>query len=97
MPPEDEWEGFPQLAPDLVIDVLSPSNSALEMEERVALYLEAGLRAVWIFNPRRRTVTTHGPGGVARTLLADDPLEGGDILPGFRMVVAEAFGTEARS
>ncbi len=81
-------------APDLVIEVLSPSNSAVEMEERVALYLEAGVRAVWIFNPKRRTVTTHGPDGVAHTLRADETLDGGDILPGFRMVVGEAFGAE---
>jgi len=94
VPPPGERDGFPQLAPDLVIEVLSPSNSAVEMEERVALYLEAGVRAVWIFNPKRRTVTTHGPDGVARTLRADETLDGGDILPGFRMVVGEAFGAE---
>jgi len=91
-PPLEERAGFPQLAPDLGIEVLSPSNSALEMEERVALYLEAGVRAVWIFNPERRTVTTHRPDGVARTLRADDTLDGGDVLPGFSVRVGELFG-----
>ena len=94
VPPPGERDGFPELAPDLVIEVLSPSNSAVEMEERVALYLEADVRAVWIFNPKRRTVTTHGPDHVARTLRADEDLDGGDILPGFRLVVGEAFGKE---
>lgn len=96
VPNPDERDGFPQLAPDLVIEVLSPTNSAVEMEERVALYLEAGVRAVWIFNPKRRGVTVHTPDGVARTLRADETLDGGDILPGFRMVVGEAFGEEGR-
>jgi Uma2 family endonuclease len=95
IPPPDQREGFPQLAPDLVIEVLSPSNSALEVEERVALYRDAGVRAIWIFNPKRRTVTAHGPDGVARTLGADGFLDGGDVLPGFRLRVGEAFGEEA--
>jgi Uma2 family endonuclease len=96
VPSPGERDGFPQLAPDLVIEVLSPSNSAVEIEERVALDLEAGVHAVWIFNPKRRTATAHGPDGVARTVRADETLDGGDILPGFRMVVGEAFGEEAR-
>lgn len=87
---------FAELAPDLAIEVLSPSNRAQEMLDKVLLYLEAGTRLIWIFDHKREAVTVHTPDRVARTLLAGDVLDGGDVLPGFSLPVAEIFAPPGR-
>ena len=46
-------------APDLVVEILSPSNSAIEMEEKFHLYREAGVKEYWVVNPKKKTVKTH--------------------------------------
>lgn len=78
-------------APDLAVEVLSPSNSYNEMSRKTAEYLRAGGRQVWIVDPDARTVTTHTAGGLPRFLEGDDVLEGGDLLPGFSAPVAQFF------
>ena len=50
---------FGPFAPDLAVEVMSPGNTAREMAEKVILYFGAGARAVWIFNPRKKTVVTY--------------------------------------
>ena len=80
-----------EMAPDLAIEVLSPSNTANEIAEKVETYLRAGVRLVWLVNPTRQTVTVHTPDHVARTLFAADTLDGGDVLPGFSVRVGELF------
>ena len=82
---------YAELAPDLAIEVLSPSNRAQEMLDKVLLYLEAGTLLVWILDPNREAVIAHTPDRVARTLIAGDILDGGDVLPGFSLPVAEIF------
>ncbi len=81
------WEG----PPDLAVEVRSPSNSAPDIQRKVALYLRAGTRLVWVVDPARQQVTVHAAGDAARTLVAQDVLDGGDVLPGFRVPVAELF------
>jgi len=81
-----------EMAPDLAVEVLSPTNTANEIAEKVETYLRAGVRLVWLVNPARQTVTVHTPDHVARTLFADDTLDGGDVLPGFSVRVGELFG-----
>ena len=61
------------------------------MRERVAEWLEAGTRAVWVVDPRSRTVTIHKLGAAPRLLDESDTLFGGDVLPGFELTVAEIF------
>ncbi|MBI4521585.1 MAG: Uma2 family endonuclease [Gemmatimonadetes bacterium] len=80
-----------RMAPDLAVEILSPSNTAAEIEEKVAEYLAAGGRLVWVVNPKRRTVRVYGSGGAVRTLTVGDVLEGEDVLPGFRLSVAKLF------
>jgi len=79
-------------APDLAVEVLSPSNAAREIEEKVREYFGAGGRAVWVVDPPRREVTIHLPGSVPRRLSKGDTLDGAPVLPGFRLPVAEIFG-----
>jgi Uma2 family endonuclease len=91
VPPEGAPEGFWPGAPDLAVEVLSPSDTSYEVEERVDQWLRAGARAVWVLNPRRRTVTIHRPGKQPLALAEDDTLHGGEAVPQFSCVVATLF------
>ncbi len=85
-------EAFWEIAPDLAVEVMSPSESAEEVREKVRDYLAAGTPLVWVVYPRTREVVVHTPDGLARTYGSGDTLERFDILPGFECVVAELFG-----
>lgn len=82
---------FPRLAPDLVVEVLSPSDRMRQAREKVALYLEAGVRLVWLVDPDERTVTVFRPEASPVKLDATMTIDGGDVLPGFSVPVAELF------
>jgi Uma2 family endonuclease len=90
VPPEDE-EGFLNLAPDLAVEVVSPSNTVREMTAKVVAYLDAGARQVWVVEPRRRIVTVYAADGNARLLREGDTIDGGEVLPEFSLPVAEIF------
>lgn len=77
--------------PDLAVEITSPSNRASATQEKVADYLDAGVRVVWIVDPPTRSVTVYESGGSARLLRHDQVLEGGDVLPGFRLPLAALF------
>lgn len=79
------------LAPDLVVEVLSPGNSGLEVEEKLDEYLDAGVPMVWIVNPDRRTIRIYRGDGTTRLFRANEIIENEPTLSGFRMVVADAF------
>ena len=81
---------YPSGAPDLAIEVVS-SESAAELEDKVDLYLQNGARCVWAVYPRHRTVWVHRPDGVTLRLKESDYLEAPELLPGFRVQVAELF------
>ena len=87
----DDQTGFMPLAPDLAVEVISPSNSAPEMSRRVRLYLDAGVRLVWIVDPYERTITVYAPDRTARMFIDGETLDGGDVLPGFRLAVDDIF------
>lgn len=89
--PEEDMEGFVPFAPDLAVEIVSPTDRAEEVYGKVREYLEAGTRTVWIFWPRYRSITAYVPGEDPRELAEDDELDGGEVLPGFRMRVAELF------
>lgn len=78
-------------APDLAVEVKSPGNSDTELAAKLHDYLAAGARAVWIVDPARQEITIHGPGRAPETLSRNDTLDGGSILPGFRLPVREIF------
>jgi len=87
---EDEDRFLPG-APDLAIEVLSPSDRPGELEAKVAAYLTAGKRLVWIVDPARGRVTEHRSLLGARTFSADDDLKAEDLLPGFGVKVSALF------
>jgi len=78
-------------APDLAVEILSPSNRPREVAEKIREYLEAGAGRVWVVDPKRKTVTVHGPARTPRTFGPDDVLDGEEVLPGFTVPVAELF------
>jgi Uma2 family endonuclease len=87
--------GYVPIAPDLVVEVVSPGDAATEVREKVDDWLGFGCRAVWVVYPGRRldayladgTIRPHGP---------EDEVEGGDALPGFRMRLRDLLGPRRR-
>lgn len=78
------------LAPDLAVEVLSPSNDPRTMRLKVANYLTAGT-VVWIVDPERKSVEIYTPGQTAYTAGFHDVLDGGSVLPGFSLAVRDIF------
>jgi Uma2 family endonuclease len=83
--------GFLRGAPDIAIEVISPSNRAGEIHAKVIEYLAAGARLVWVVYPETRTVAVHGASGARGLLQERDELDGGEVLPSLRVGVAELF------
>lgn len=79
-------------APDLAIEINSPSNSASDNLRKVNEYLDAGVSLVWIVDPPSRTVTVYRSRADIRILGEDADLEGGDVLPSFRTTVTALIG-----
>ena len=84
------------VAPVLVVEVLSPGNSGIEVEEKLNEYLEAGIPIVWIVNPDQRTIRIYRHDGSTRLFREKDVIENEPILPGFRMIVGEVFPVEPK-
>ncbi len=91
LPPIEQQEGFLRLAPDLVVEVISPSDRMSDVMAKVMMWLDAGVRLVWLADPRLRTVTIFGPDRRGRVVQEGELLDGGDVLPGFSLAVAELF------
>jgi len=85
--PKKFWSG----APDLAVEVLSPGDTRREVDEKVEDWLDAGARAVWVINPKRRGVTVYRPTTDVTRLSEADELDGGEVVPGFRCKVSEIF------
>ena len=83
--------GFLAGAPDIAVEVVSPSNTAAEMERKVAEYLAAGSQRVWVAYPVRRSVIVHKGEGTAVTYSGDDVITDEELLPGFSLPLAEIF------
>lgn len=84
-------DGFMSGAPDLAVEVLSPSNRWSEVRRKIEQYFASGARLVWIVDPEAREVTVHPSADRSRTIGPDGVLDGGDVLPGFRLPVTELF------
>jgi Uma2 family endonuclease len=84
-------EGFFEGAPDLAVEVVSPHDRDLEVEEKILDYLQAGTRMVWVVRPRNQTVTVYRSFSDIRVFLVDETLDGGDVLPGLEVPVSELF------
>lgn len=83
--------GFVELAPDLAVEVMSPGDTVAKIGRKVEEYVGAGVRVVWVVDPSNRTVAIHTLGRGVAVLRESDTLEGDEIVPGFRLSIAELF------
>jgi Uma2 family endonuclease len=86
-----EIEGYWPEAPDLAVEVVSPNDRFSEVEEKVEDWIAAGTRMVLIANPRSRTVTVRLPGNKIEILTERDTIQGGEVVPGWTLPVADVF------
>lgn len=79
----------PQM-PDLAVEITSPDDSYLSLREKALYYLKHGARLVWLVFPEKQQIEVHTADAV-RTIGIADVLDGGEVLPGFRLPVAAVF------
>lgn len=91
VPPDGPPEGYWELAPDLAVEVVSPNDTAAEVQSKVQMWLASGVRLVWVVYPDTRSVVAYKPLKEISTLTTGDALSGGDVVSGFECMVAEIF------
>ncbi|WP_435008785.1 Uma2 family endonuclease [Tundrisphaera lichenicola] len=87
-PPSDP---IPALAPDLTVEILSPSNTEAEMTRKLREYFESGVRLAWLIDPRTRSARIYTSPVSMATLDEGQDLEGGEVLPGFALPLRDLF------
>lgn len=88
---EYEGEGFIEVVPDLVAEVISPNDTAGDVDAKIRMWLAAGVKLLWEVYPKTRTVRAHRPGEPITPLRAADTLTADGVLPGFACPVADLF------
>ena len=91
VPEREPNDGFWPGAPDLAVEVLSPGDRTGEVNEKIDAWLSAGCNAVWVVDPKRKTVTIHRSRSDIQVKAAGDVLNGDPIVPGFSCTVDELF------
>jgi Uma2 family endonuclease len=95
-PAEGIGPGLFKFAPDLAIEVLSPSETASDLQEKLDDYRVSGTSLVWVVDPVRRTVMTVALDAPLRLLHESDTLDAGQVIPGFSCAVTDIFEGIAR-
>jgi Uma2 family endonuclease len=90
--PETDAPTWVPVAPDLVVEVVSSGDRESEVVIKVQMWLDAGVRLVWVVYPQRREVVVHRPGRPPAVLAVSDTISGEDVVPGFSCPVAQVFG-----
>lgn len=91
LPGEVPSETYEELAPDLAVEVVSPTDTARELEEKIEEYLDSGVRQVWVLYPELRTMRVHRPNGIMLLLRNGDEISGEDVVEGFRCILSDVF------
>lgn len=78
-------------APNLAVEVISPTNTAVEIETKRQEYFAAGVDMVWVVFPNQRTIHVFESLSTCRILEEQDELDGGKVLPGFKLKIADLF------
>jgi Uma2 family endonuclease len=87
---------IPAMAPDLSVEVISKGNTKAELARKLGEYFSAGVRLVWIVEPKTRTVRVYTAADQFTVLKPGQVLDGGDVLPGFTVRVNELFPGDGR-
>jgi Uma2 family endonuclease len=96
LPREGIGLGWIPAAPDLVVEILSPTETPSDLEEKIRDYRAAGTRLIWVIDPIRRSVSIWSENAADRWHSELDVLDGGDVLPGFTISVAKLFARLAK-
>ena len=91
IPKEGIPDGFFEMAPDVAVEIVSPSDRYQDIEEKVHEYLNAGSKMVWVVSPKQRTVTVYRSLTDVKVLTEKEELTGDDVISGFRCAVREIF------
>ena len=91
IPAEGVPDAYFRGAPDLDVEVISPSQSRAKIEKKAAIFLAHGAQAVVVLDPRRRTATIHRPNAPVETLREGDILDLGFVVSGFSVPLADLF------
>ena len=94
-PPDERVTGYAQVAPDLAVEIVSPSDRLPAVNDKALMWLRYGVRLVWVVRPDERRVDVHREGHPVAALTESDALDGLDALPGFSCPVREIFGAGA--
>jgi Uma2 family endonuclease len=84
-------ERFWSIPPDLAVEIVSPSDRASDVHDKVYQYLASGTQLVWVLWPTTRSVSVFSRGRAVGELGVGEELDGGDVLPSFRVPVADLF------
>jgi Uma2 family endonuclease len=84
-------ESYLETIPDLIVEVRSKNDTQPEVDQKVADYLKAGVKVVWVADPAKETVTEYRLGQPPRVYTIVDTLTIEDIIPGFQMTVRQVF------
>jgi Uma2 family endonuclease len=92
LPLDADVDGYCPVAPDLVVEIKSPSDSEREVDDKATMWLNFGVRMALVINPETGTIRVRQPDLPTVILTIDDTLDGGDVLPGFSCAVREILG-----
>ncbi len=93
--PLDAWNtGYAEVVPDLVVEVASPSDSRREVHDKAHMWLNHGVRLVWVVQPETRTIDIYQADKPIATIGDQDALDGLGVLPGFTCEVSTVFGPQ---
>jgi Uma2 family endonuclease len=82
---------YVEIPPDLAVEVISPSESPGDVTNTVKMYLDAGVQMVWVVYPRNKLISVYRADRTWDTFETGDQLDGGDVLPEFRLALTELF------
>lgn len=83
--------GFLRVAPDLVVEVISPADRLRDVQAKAAVWLDAGATLVWLVDPVAQTVSVYRPDGSPQLHTSEQALDAGDILPGLMLSIRDFF------
>lgn len=85
--------GYVPFAPDLAVEIVSPTDRMSDVTRKIVDYLDAGTRLVWVIDPATRTAAVHRTGNDVVMIRDGDVLDGGDVLPGFRLPLTDLLAS----
>lgn len=89
--PKDE--AFWSVTPGLIVEVLSPSNTDAEIDRKLREFFAAGCKLAWVIDPPTKTAKVYTSAKKFRSLVEADTLDGGKVLPGFKLPLADVFAS----